>query len=52
MRRLLFTPSSTPVVALPGPLLLFIQQAQLALVYRARSGARQDFLESIPSRTD
>ena len=35
MRRLLFTPSSTPVVPRPGTLLLFIQQAQLALVYRA-----------------
>jgi hypothetical protein len=35
MRRPLFTPSSTPVVPRPGALLLFIQQAQLALVYRA-----------------
>jgi hypothetical protein len=35
MRRLLFTPSSTPVVPRPGALLLFIQEAQLALVYRA-----------------
>jgi hypothetical protein len=34
MRRLLFSPSSTPVVPRPGALLLFIQQAQLALVYR------------------
>ncbi len=32
MRRPLYTPSSTPVVAIPGPLLLFIQQAQMALV--------------------
>jgi hypothetical protein len=35
MRRLLYTPSSSPVVPPPGPLLLFIQQAQLALVYQA-----------------
>jgi hypothetical protein len=35
MRRLLYTPSSSPVVPRPGPLLLFIQQAQLALVYQA-----------------
>jgi hypothetical protein len=35
MRHLLFTPSSSPVVPQPGLLLLFIQQAQLALVYRA-----------------
>ena len=35
MRRLLFTPSSTPVVPRPGALLLFIQEAQLALVYQA-----------------
>jgi hypothetical protein len=33
MRRQLYTPSSSPVVEVPGPLLLFIQQAQLALVY-------------------
>ena len=35
MRRLLFTPSSIPVVAQPGALLLFIQQAQMALVYQS-----------------
>ena len=29
----LYTPSSIPVTAGPGPLLLFIQQAQLTLVY-------------------
>jgi hypothetical protein len=34
MRRLPYAPSSIPVVALPGPLLLFIQQAQMALVYQ------------------
>jgi hypothetical protein len=33
MRRQLYTPSSAPVVQVPGPLLLFIQQAQLTLVY-------------------
>jgi hypothetical protein len=33
MRRQLYAPSSTPVVQVPGPLLLFIQQAQLTLVY-------------------
>ena len=36
MRRKIYTPSSTPVVPVPGPLLLFIQQAQLALVYASR----------------
>jgi hypothetical protein len=34
MYRSLFTPSSIPEIPDPGPLLLFIQQAQLALVYR------------------
>jgi hypothetical protein len=34
MRRQSYTPSSIPVVSLPGPLLLFIQQAQMALVYQ------------------
>ena len=33
MRRPLYSPSSTPVVEAPGPLLLFIQRAQLTLVY-------------------
>jgi hypothetical protein len=33
MRRLIFTPSSIPLVPAPGPLLAFIQQAQLELVY-------------------
>jgi hypothetical protein len=33
VRRLIFTPSSMPVIPAPGPLLLFIQQAQLAMVY-------------------
>jgi hypothetical protein len=28
-----FTPSSCPVVARPDPVLVFIQQAQLSLVY-------------------
>jgi hypothetical protein len=36
MRRTIYTPSSTPVIAVPGSLLLFIQQAQLALVYASR----------------
>ena len=35
MRRARYTPSSIPVAQEPGPLLLFIQQAQLALVYAA-----------------
>jgi hypothetical protein len=35
MRRLPYAPSSSPVVVLPGPLLLFIQQAQKALVYQS-----------------
>ena len=33
MRGPLYTPSSVPVVEVPGPLLLFIKQAQIALVY-------------------
>jgi hypothetical protein len=33
MIRALYTPSSCPAMPRPGPLLLFIQQAQLALVY-------------------
>jgi hypothetical protein len=34
MPRMILTPSTHPTVALPpDPLLLFIQQAQLALVY-------------------
>ena len=33
VRRVIFTPSSMPVSPSPGPLLLFIQQAQLAMVY-------------------
>jgi hypothetical protein len=33
VRRQIFTPSSMPVIHSPGPLLLFIQQAQLAMVY-------------------
>ena len=33
MRNPLYTPSTTPVVPMPGPLLLFIQQAQVTLVY-------------------
>jgi hypothetical protein len=37
MRRLIYTPSSMPAVPAPGPLLAFIEQAQLALVY-AREG--------------
>jgi hypothetical protein len=38
MARTLYTPSSCPVVPRPDPVLLFIQQAQLTLVYRP--GAR------------
>jgi hypothetical protein len=38
MRRLIITPSSMPVVPVTGPLLEFIRQAQLSLVYaRGRS---------------
>jgi hypothetical protein len=33
MSRSQFSPSSSPVVPRPDPLLLFIQQAQLSLVY-------------------
>jgi hypothetical protein len=38
MARTLYTPSSCPVAPRPDPVLLFIQQAQLTLVYRP--GAR------------
>ena len=33
MRRASYTPSSCPVIPQPDPVLLFIQQAQLSLVY-------------------
>jgi len=33
MRRPSYTPSSCPVTTQPDPVLLFIQQAQLSLVY-------------------
>jgi hypothetical protein len=33
MPRVLYTPSTSPTVPPPDRLLLFIQQAQLALVY-------------------
>jgi hypothetical protein len=36
MARILYTPSSVPLIQAPSPLLLFIQQAQLALVYSSR----------------
>ena len=37
MRRPILTPSSMPPAPAPGPLLAFIERAQLALVY-ARAG--------------
>jgi hypothetical protein len=37
MTRSQFAPSSCPVVPRPDPVLLFIQQAQLSLVYAAGS---------------
>lgn len=36
MARTLYTPSTMPVTSPPSPLLVFIQQAQLALVYSHR----------------
>jgi hypothetical protein len=36
MRRLILTPSSMPIVPVTGPLLEFIRQAQLSLVYARR----------------
>ena len=36
MQRPLFTPSTVPVVPESSPLLIFIQQAQLTLVYASR----------------
>ena len=35
MRRASYSPSSCPVTPQPDPVLLFIQQAQLSLVYAA-----------------
>jgi hypothetical protein len=37
MARTLYTPSSCPVVPRPDPVLLFIQQAQVSLVYASSS---------------
>ena len=37
MSRTVYTPSTLPVQPRPDPLLLFIQQAQLILLYRERS---------------
>ncbi len=37
MRRLILTPSSMPTTPEPGPLLLFIQRAQVAMVYAPRT---------------
>lgn len=36
MQRPLLTPSTAPVAIGPSPLLIFIQQAQLSLVYASR----------------
>jgi hypothetical protein len=36
MARMLYTPSTVPVIPSPSPLLLFIQQAQMTLVYTSR----------------
>lgn len=37
MSRIIFTPSTNPTAPpVPDPLLLFIQQAQLSLVYATR----------------
>ena len=36
MRRVILTPSSMPVAPTPSPLLLFIQRAQLSMVYDPR----------------
>ena len=40
MPRNLFTPSTQPTRPAPDPLLRFIQQAQLALVYSRRNEGR------------
>ena len=40
MPRNLYTPSTCPVPPAPDPLLRFIQQAQLALVYSRRREGR------------
>jgi len=40
MPRNLYTPSTSPVPAAPDPLLRFIQQAQLTLVYSRRREGR------------
>lgn len=36
MSQTLYTPCTSPRPPAPGPLLLFIQQAQLALCYKQR----------------
>jgi hypothetical protein len=55
MRRSLFTPSTVPASAAPDRLLLFIQQAQLELVYaRERDGRlplHDSFRLALPARS-
>ena len=41
-KRVLFTPSTDPTPPAPTALLLFIQQAQMALLYPERAEAKVD----------
>jgi hypothetical protein len=47
MARIRYTPSTTPVSPPPSPLLLFIQQAQMALV--SAESSRLNAIEQPPA---
>jgi uncharacterized protein YqiB (DUF1249 family) len=49
MARIRYTLSTIPVVPPPSPLLLFIQQAQLALVTRSDQAERLKATEQPPA---
>jgi hypothetical protein len=49
MARIRYTPSTTPVDPSPSPLLLFIQQAQLALCTQAANVDRLKATEQPPA---
>jgi hypothetical protein len=48
MARIRYTPSTTPVSPPPSPLLLFIQQAQMALVSAEAEADRLKAIEQPP----
>ena len=49
MARKVYTPTTTPVSPLPSPLLLFIQQAQIALLTQAAELDRLKAIEQPPA---